>query len=269
MQAEHPRWAPGLLPTGILLPLFALDPPRRDAPEQRWLRGSLPPPRLACTGPLPSGAGGPCPPRRVTGLCPPGGEPADPVQAGRSPGPGRQLHPPGQRLRAGAAEPAQDPLHRHPAPQLQGAPAAGQRRAAGKSGMPRGGGSPPSGPRGPPQGWPAQPGHPTGPTPSLLPHPRQFEHGRAGGGAGSQGDGLRRRGPGSRRGEALQEAEPGPCSPRSGPPAAAAEPVRKGGASPRGSARSLPPAVRGPAGLRPLASPSGDAHPARASPRPA
>lgn len=244
-QAEHPRWAPGLLPTGILLPLFALDPPRRAVPEQRWLQGSLPPPRLGCTGPLPSRAGGPCPPRRVTSLCPPGGAPADPVQAGRSPGPGRQLHPPGQRLRAGAAEPAQDPLHHHPAPQLQGAPAAGQRRAAGKSGLPRRG-QPPQRAPGTPQGWPAQPGHPTGPTPSLLPHPQQFEHGRAGRQPRRRAPAKAGRVPGGAR--LYRRRSPGRAPPRSGrPPPPMLRPSARGEHRPAAArAASRPPCAARP-----------------------
>lgn len=167
MRAERPRcrlhvcfpWGP------VSLSFCWIHPSRGANPEQA--AGSRLPPSSQAGARVPSPAGlvARVLPGGSPGPCPAGGEAADPVQAGRPPGPGRQLHPPGQHLRNGPAEPAQDPLHHHPAPQLQGAPAEGQRRAAGKT--PRGWAATPAGPErsalGHPEGRPALTWGPPGP----------------------------------------------------------------------------------------------------------
>lgn len=100
-----------------------------------------------------------------------------------------------------------------------------------------------------PWGCPAQRGDPRGPPPSLVSDLREFEHSRAGvqtrgrrwapgkGGGFPAGRGFA--GGGDR-------AVPSPRLPSSTPslPAADAETVRKMGASPRSSARSIPHDVR-------------------------
>lgn len=114
MQAEHSCWAPDLLPTEI--------PEILTNPELGV--GCHYPPRMV-QGPLHGGSPGPCPA---------GGEPADPVPAGRSPIADGQFYHPGQRLRGIPTEPSPDSLHHHPSPQHQGAAPEGQRRLAGKPG---------------------------------------------------------------------------------------------------------------------------------------
>lgn len=190
-------------------PVFVPDPSHRDAPEQVVGSRLAPSSHTGAQVPSPVGPVAPVLPGGSPSPCPTGGEPADPVQAGRPPGPGRQLHPPGQRLGDGAAEPAQDPLHRHPAPQLPGAPADAQRRAAGTAGMPRGWAATSAGPGG------SAPGHPRAGQPNLA-TPRDALHapsgnwGTAESGRGAEAsDGLHSRWAVSRRGEASQEVETG------------------------------------------------------------
>lgn len=79
MQAEHPRWAPGLLPMGIPLPVFVLDPSHRDATEQ--VVGARLPPSSQAGAQVPSPAGlvARVLPGGSHGPCPSGGESADPV----------------------------------------------------------------------------------------------------------------------------------------------------------------------------------------------
>lgn len=230
-------------------PLYVLDSSHRDAPEQVIGIQLAYSSQAGAQVPSPAGPVAPVLPGGSPSPCPTGGEPADPVQAGRPPGPGRQLHPSGQRLGDGAAEPAQDPLHRHPAPQLPGAPAEAQRRAAGTGGMPRGWAATPAGlgrlrSRTPP-GWRAE------------------EFGHSGAGARSRGG---RRDPGQMGGFLAgrgfvgggDRVSPPPSSPSL--PAADAETGRKMGASSRRSARSPAGAATAAAAARSRQDP----HPARA-----